>query len=79
MECWISGGIKISSPNDSGFRSINADTCNPKSDTQNPDIWSLEFEILQCSSTPLLQLTDAEGKDHGSPLWGQIKAGSSGP
>jgi len=31
-------------------------------------------KLFHYSTTPLLQLTDAKWKDHGSPLWGQIKA-----
>ena len=30
------------------------------------------------ANTPSIQLTHAKGKHHESPLWGQIKAGSSG-
>ena len=63
----------------SGFRGFSFSTLNLTPEAQNPEIWCLEFDILQYSNTPLLQLTHVKGKDYRSPLWGQIKAGSSGP
>ncbi len=40
-------------------------------DTRNPEVWCLEFDILQYSTTPSLQPTHAKENDHGSPLWGR--------
>jgi hypothetical protein len=37
------------------------------------------LSLLHCSTTPLLQQPFARRRDPKSPLWGQLKARSSGP